>query len=230
MNDGLAVSAANAGTGCRAGRAGRPAAVVVALALDGGASLAAVPAHAAAAATSRQAIVSGYAAAPVAGINLPWAVPGNIVRLGVAVLVDDVAAATIDLDRLRELIGAAAGIDAGRGDRLAVAAMPMHTGTAAPAVAASGIDTRAPLRAAIVAAALIVLIGGVLLAVRQQRTRTAAAAHRRAPLRVRPDDPHPPASAVTAASDRGLKQQRAIASVDPAGAAQQLRGWIGPGR
>ncbi|WP_433796617.1 flagellar M-ring protein FliF C-terminal domain-containing protein [Actinoplanes sp. CA-252034] len=164
--------------------------------------------------------------------------PGDIVRLSVAVLIDDAAAANVDLAQVRELIGVAAGIDVSRGDQLTVTAMPLRSGTATPAdsaVAQSGAASHAGPRTALVVAALILLIGGMLVAVRRRRARAAAAsaaADRHGLLRAELYHHRPPVPAATvpiaAAPDRGREQQRAIMPVDPARAAQHLRGWIGP--
>ncbi|GAA0452710.1 hypothetical protein GCM10009531_50680 [Actinoplanes capillaceus] len=166
--------------------------------------------------------------------------PGDIIRLSVAVLVDEAAAANLDLAQVRELIAVAAGVDAGRGDRVTVAAMPMRTATATPAdnaVAQPGTESAAALRTALIAAVLILLTCAALLAVGKQRRRAAAAsaaADRRELLRAQlhiQRTPVPAAAApIAVALDEDRRQQRAVGSVDPAQAAQQLREWIGPGR
>jgi flagellar M-ring protein FliF len=162
--------------------------------------------------------------------------PGDIVRLSVAVVVDEAAAANLDLSQVRELVAVAAGIDAGRGDRVTVVAMPMRTATATPldnAVAQPGTESPAALPTALIAAVLILLTCATLLAVRKQRRRAAAAADRRELLRAQLHNHTlvPAAAApIDTAPHEGRRQQRAVGSVDPAQAAQQLREWIGPGR
>lgn len=164
--------------------------------------------------------------------------PGDIIRLSVAVVVDEAAAANLDLAQVRELIAVAAGVDAGRGDRVTVAAMPMRTATATPtdnAVAQPGIESPAALRTALIAAVLILLTCAALLAVGKQRRRAAAAsaaADRRKLLRAQlhVQRTSVPAAAIATALDEDRRQQRAVGSIDPAQAAQQLREWIDPGR
>jgi flagellar M-ring protein FliF len=58
--------------------------------------------------------------------------PGSIKKLNVAVLLDSTVAGTIDPAQVQQLVSAAAGIDATRGDTIAVSAMPFDT-TAAQA-------------------------------------------------------------------------------------------------
>ncbi|WP_203684607.1 flagellar M-ring protein FliF C-terminal domain-containing protein [Actinoplanes siamensis] len=163
--------------------------------------------------------------------------PGRIIRLSVAVVVDEAAATKLDLAQVRELVAVAAGMDAGRGDQVTVAAMPMHTATATradDAVAQS--STASPpfvLGTALIAAFLILTACAGLLAVRKQRRRTAAAGRRellRAQLHIQRDPVPATASPIVTAPHEGRRQQYAIGPVDPDQAAQQLREWIGPGR
>jgi flagellar M-ring protein FliF len=56
--------------------------------------------------------------------------PGAIQKLNVAVLLDSTTAGTVDAAQVQQLISTAAGIDATRGDTVAVAAMPFNTGAA----------------------------------------------------------------------------------------------------
>jgi flagellar M-ring protein FliF len=58
--------------------------------------------------------------------------PGSIERLNVSVLMDSAVAGGVNADQVQELLSAAAGIDATRGDTIAVASMPFDT-TAATA-------------------------------------------------------------------------------------------------
>ncbi|HWS33494.1 MAG TPA: flagellar M-ring protein FliF C-terminal domain-containing protein [Actinoplanes sp.] len=163
--------------------------------------------------------------------------PGDIIRLSVAVLVDDAAAANTDLAQVRELVASAAGIDAGRGDRVTVAAMPMRAGATTPAdsaVAQSGTGSPAGLPTVLICAALILLTCAVL-ALRRRRRRTTAASvtDQRELLRQLHDQRTPVfavAEPITASTGHARKQHHAIGPIDPAQAAQQLRDWIGPGR
>ena len=56
--------------------------------------------------------------------------PGSIEKLNVAVLLDSTVAGTIDPAQVQQLVSAAAGIDATRGDTVAVSAMPFDTSAA----------------------------------------------------------------------------------------------------
>jgi flagellar M-ring protein FliF len=56
--------------------------------------------------------------------------PGSIKKLNVAVLLDSTTAGTIDPAQVQQLVSAAAGIDATRGDTIAVSAMPFNTAAA----------------------------------------------------------------------------------------------------
>jgi flagellar M-ring protein FliF len=56
--------------------------------------------------------------------------PGGIKKLNVAVLLDSKTAGTVDPAQVQQLVSAAAGIDATRGDTIAVSAMPFDTSAA----------------------------------------------------------------------------------------------------
>jgi flagellar M-ring protein FliF len=56
--------------------------------------------------------------------------PGSIKRMNVAVLLDSTTAGTVDPAQVQQLVSAAAGIDAARGDTIAVSAMPFDTSAA----------------------------------------------------------------------------------------------------
>jgi flagellar M-ring protein FliF len=56
--------------------------------------------------------------------------PGGIKKLNVAVLLDSKTAGTVDAAQVQQLVSAAAGIDATRGDTIAVSAMPFDTSAA----------------------------------------------------------------------------------------------------
>ncbi|GIF24241.1 flagellar M-ring protein FliF [Actinoplanes tereljensis] len=56
--------------------------------------------------------------------------PGSIKKLNVAVLLDSTTAGTVDPAQVQQLVSAAAGIDATRGDTIAVSAMPFSTSAA----------------------------------------------------------------------------------------------------
>jgi len=56
--------------------------------------------------------------------------PGTVKKLAVAVLLDSTTAGTVDSAQVQQLVSTAAGIDATRGDTIAVAAMPFDTSAA----------------------------------------------------------------------------------------------------
>ncbi|MBO3737709.1 flagellar M-ring protein FliF C-terminal domain-containing protein [Actinoplanes flavus] len=166
--------------------------------------------------------------------------PGGIIKLSVAVLVDEAAATKVDLAQVRELVAVAAGIEAGRGDRVTVAAMPMRIATAIPAdtaVAQPDTESAVRLRTSLIAVVLILLTCATLLAIRRRRrgaaVASAAADHRellRAQLHIQRTAVPAAAVPIATAPDEGRLRQRAIGSVDPAQTAQHLRDWIGSGR
>jgi flagellar M-ring protein FliF len=69
--------------------------------------------------------------------------PGSIKKLNVAVLLDSTVAGTIDPAQVQQLVSAAAGIDATRGDTIAVSAMPFDTSAAQQAQQALSAATAA---------------------------------------------------------------------------------------
>ncbi|MET0423915.1 MAG: flagellar basal-body MS-ring/collar protein FliF [Actinoplanes sp.] len=69
--------------------------------------------------------------------------PGSIKRLNVAVLLNSTTAGTIDPAQVQQLVSAAAGIDATRGDTIAVSAMPFDTSAAQAAQQALSAATTA---------------------------------------------------------------------------------------
>jgi flagellar M-ring protein FliF len=61
------------------------------------------------------------------------AAPGAVKKLSVAVLLDSTTAGTVNPAQVQQLVSAAAGIDATRGDTVAVSAMPFDTSAATAA-------------------------------------------------------------------------------------------------
>jgi flagellar M-ring protein FliF len=61
------------------------------------------------------------------------ATPGSVKKLTVAVLLDSTVAGMVNVADMQKLVGAAAGIDATRGDTIAVGAMPFDTSAATAA-------------------------------------------------------------------------------------------------
>jgi flagellar M-ring protein FliF len=104
--------------------------------------------------------------------------PGAVKRQSVAVVLDTGAAQALDMTRLTEMVGAAAGIDSERGDTLSVARMKFDTAAADRAAqdlaaskeAAQHEQTMDLIRTgAIAAAVLLVLVVAFLLSRRGRR-------------------------------------------------------------
>ncbi|MDI6098771.1 flagellar M-ring protein FliF C-terminal domain-containing protein [Actinoplanes sp. NEAU-A12] len=167
--------------------------------------------------------------------------PGDVRRLSVAVLLDAAAVEAVDLARLRELIGAAAGIDATRGDAVVVTAMPFSAspaagGTVAEPAAAAPANRRPVLVAAGLALLLLILLTAAGRRRRKRESRLWAEGLR----------PHRPGAALPARGPAaitvgvssagaarprhgGAEGQRMIGGSpgeDPARAAAVLHGWV----
>jgi flagellar M-ring protein FliF len=92
------------------------------------------------------------------------AAPGAVKKLSVAVLLDSTTAGTVNPAQVQQLVSAAAGIDATRGDTVAVSAMPFDTSAATAAkdaLAASAAAEKSQKQTSLIrtgAMALVVLI------------------------------------------------------------------------
>ncbi|MEU4423700.1 flagellar basal-body MS-ring/collar protein FliF [Actinoplanes sp. NPDC024001] len=100
--------------------------------------------------------------------------PGGIDRLNVSVLLNSTTAGAVDANQVQQLISAAAGIDATRGDTIAVASMPFDTSAADAAkdelAAAAAAEKEAKQLTLIKTAALLfVVLALVFLAWRANR-------------------------------------------------------------
>jgi len=87
--------------------------------------------------------------------------PGKISRLSVAVLLDSTTAGSVDSAKIQQLVSAAAGIDATRGDTIAVTAMPFNTSAATAAQSALAIAAKSEQSArqlSLIKTAVLVLI------------------------------------------------------------------------
>jgi flagellar M-ring protein FliF len=123
--------------------------------------------------------------------------PGTVQKQSVAVVVDQAAAAGIDLNQLTASLTAAAGIDTARGDSIAVQAMAFDTtGADAAAEALASADAAAAaaqksdlIRQAVIAGAvlLLVIVTVLLLARRSRRSKREALDIGELPLMDRPD-------------------------------------------
>lgn len=179
--------------------------------------------------------------------------PGTVLKQSVAVVVDQTAAAGIDLNQLTASLTAAAGIDTTRGDTIAVQAMAFDTtsaAAAADALAAADAQTAAAqkqslIRQAVIAGAalLLVIVIGLLLARRSRRSKREALDIGELPLMDGPDPdleledlPEiPPALPSPAQIDpvaESLAVKRAeiaaLADEQPDEVADLLRGWLTP--
>lgn len=179
--------------------------------------------------------------------------PGTVQKQSVAVVVDQTAAAGIDLNQLTASLTAAAGIDTARGDTIAVQAMAFDTTSAdaaADALAVADAATAAAqkaslLRQAVIAGAVLLLVVAValLLARRSRRSKREALDIGELPLMDRPDPdleledlPEiPPALPGPAQIDpvaESLAVKRAeiaaLADEQPDEVADLLRGWLTP--
>lgn len=178
--------------------------------------------------------------------------PGAIERQSVAVVLDEKAAAPIDLAELRDTIAAAAGIDAERGDTVAVQAVPFDTTQAEAAgealAAADAAAKAAEQRSLIQQAAIGAVVLALLLAVAIGMTRRSRKARRtaidlgalqpvldddtRLALEGLPEDalPELPAGPLPTEPDpvsRKRAEISALADEQPQEVADLLRGWLG---
>ena len=179
--------------------------------------------------------------------------PGTVQKQSIGVLVDQTAAAGVDLTQLTATLTAAAGIDAARGDSIVVQAMAFDTTGAdaaadalAAADAAAAAEERAGLlRQAVIAGALllIAIIVGIVLARRSRRSKREALDIGELPLMEGPDESAqlddlpeiPPALPGPAEIDpvqESLAVKRAeiaaLADEQPEEVADLLRGWLAP--
>ena len=90
--------------------------------------------------------------------------PGGIKRLNVAVLLDSTTAGTVDPAQVQQLVSAAAGIDATRGDTIAVSAMPFDQSAAKAAQDALSASSAAAQQAKQVSLIKTGALGAVILA------------------------------------------------------------------
>lgn len=110
--------------------------------------------------------------------------PGSVRRQSLAVAVDSTASAGVDMAQLTAMLSAAAGIDAARGDTIAVQRMAFDTtgaDAAAQALAAADAESAAAARESMIRQAaiagallLLVIIIGIVLARRSRRARREA--------------------------------------------------------
>ncbi|WP_407344564.1 flagellar basal-body MS-ring/collar protein FliF [Pengzhenrongella phosphoraccumulans] len=174
--------------------------------------------------------------------------PGSVRRQSVSVVVDQAAGADLNMTDLTTMVTAAAGIDATRGDTVAVSRMAFDTSTAEAAQAALGVadvaakaDATAALikQGAIAGAILLFLVVAFVIA-----KRRSGKARREAidlgELQMVNDLPHLPFGGVEALTlaptqapvdEAALKRAEigSLAEDQPAEVAELLRGWLQPG-
>jgi flagellar M-ring protein FliF len=107
---------------------------------------------------------------------------GGIKKLNVAVLLDSTTAGTVDPAQVQQLVGAAAGIDATRGDTIAVSAMPFDTSAAKAARDALTAATAAEQQAKQLTMIKTGALAAVVLALLFLAWRTSRRAKRRRSL------------------------------------------------
>jgi flagellar M-ring protein FliF len=109
-------------------------------------------------------------------IQTSRAAPGGVKRLNVAVLLDATTAGTVDSAQVQQLVSVAAGIDATRGDSVAVAAMPFDTSaaeSAQKALAESAAAERAAKQESLIKTAAMALVVLILLFLAWRASRRA---------------------------------------------------------
>lgn len=130
---------------------------------------------------SQQNIVSDNAVNSV--VETRQSAPGNISRLGVAVILDQASAAKLNLATVKQIASAAVGLDPARGDTLAVAAMPFdQTATqqnkqqlAASAAATQRTNLMSLVKNGALGLVVVVVLLITWLGSRRRRNRNAAA-------------------------------------------------------
>jgi flagellar M-ring protein FliF len=102
--------------------------------------------------------------------------PGSVKKLSVSVLLDSTTAGTVDSAQVQQLVSAAAGIDATRGDTVAVAAMPFDTSAASAAkdaLSASATAEKSAKQASLIKTGAMVLVVLVLIFLAWRASRRA---------------------------------------------------------
>ncbi|GAB1643306.1 flagellar basal-body MS-ring/collar protein FliF [Krasilnikovia sp. MM14-A1259] len=178
--------------------------------------------------------------------------PGTIKRLGVAVLLNSKTAGLVNPADIQKLVSAAAGVDATRGDTVAVSAMPFDTSAAdqakQDALAQAAAEKTSQQMSMLKTGGLVAIVLFLLLAVwwrgRRAKKRKALTAAELAHLeamqaaleqqRLAELNAVIPAPAIEAVANEQLEErQREIEKMveqQPDEIAALLRGWLGAGR
>ncbi|WP_305784876.1 flagellar basal-body MS-ring/collar protein FliF [Symbioplanes lichenis] len=182
------------------------------------------------------------------------AAPGSIERLSVSVLLDATTAGAVNQADVQQLVSAAAGIDATRGDTIAVSAMPFDTSAATAAkdalAQATAAETAAKQTSLIKTAAMaLVVLFLIFLAwrwSRKQKKRKSltpaelqhleemqSALEQQRLAQLNAAIPNPAIEAANATHEALEERQREIEQMvedQPEEMAALLRGWLGAGR
>jgi flagellar M-ring protein FliF len=179
--------------------------------------------------------------------------PGAVKRMNVAVLLDSTTAGTVDSAQVQQLVSVAAGIDATRGDSVAVAAMPFDTSAAEAAEKALADSAAAEasakqsslLKTAALALVVLILLLLAWRASRRAKKRKAlspaelahleamqAALEQQKLAELNTAIPHPAIEASREDQAREERQREIEQMVEdqPEEMATLLRGWLGAGR
>jgi flagellar M-ring protein FliF len=180
--------------------------------------------------------------------------PGAVKRLNVAVLLDSTTAGTVDPNQIQQLVSAAAGIDATRGDTIAVSAMPFDTSAANAAqkdLATQAAATTAQKQASLLKTAGMALVVLILMFLAWRASRRAKKRKALTPAELRHLEEMQaaleqqrlaelnaviPSPAIAGPSPQDLardERQREIEQMveeQPEEMAALLRGWLATGR
>jgi flagellar M-ring protein FliF len=180
--------------------------------------------------------------------------PGAIKKLAVAVLLDSTTAGTVDSAQVQQLVSTAAGIDATRGDTVAVAAMPFNTSaaqTATDALAQSAAAERSAKQTSLIKTAAMALVVLILIflawrASRRSKKRKSlspaelqhlqemqAALEQQRLAELNASIPQPAIegpSPMEMARDERQREIEQMVEDQPEEMAALLRGWLGAGK
>ena len=180
--------------------------------------------------------------------------PGGIKRLNVAVLLDSTTAGNVNSADVQSLVSAAAGIDATRGDTIAVSAMPFDTSAATAAkdaLAASSAAEQSAKQTSLIKTAAMALVVLILIFLAWRASRRAkkrksltpaelqhleemqAALEQQRLAQLNAAIPSPAIEAANSDLEALEERQREIEQMvedQPEEMAALLRGWLGAGR
>jgi flagellar M-ring protein FliF len=182
------------------------------------------------------------------------AAPGSVTRLSVAVLLDSTVAGAVNVADMQRLVGTAAGIDATRGDTIAVGAMPFDTSAATAAkdaLAAAGAAEKQEAQMSLIKTGAMILVVLILIFLAwrasrraKKRTKLSAAEMKhledmQAALEMQrlaelngmiPNAIEAGAAAENEAREARKREIEQMVEEQPEEVAALLRGWLGAGR